>query len=69
MKSQDEFETDSTGFFKEVGTPLDLILDGFSDQTKSSVKMFCDQVSTDLKTLERATPWSNRAELCIGLLK
>ncbi len=30
---------------------------------------FCDQVGTTLKTLERATPWANRAELFIRLLK
>ena len=28
-----------------------------------------DQVSTTLKILERATPWKNRAELYVGLLK
>ena len=69
MKSQDEFETALHWFCKEIGVPVELILDGFSAQTTSTVKRFCDQVGTTLKILERATPWANRAELYIGLLK
>ena len=68
MKSQDEFETALHWFCKEIGVPVDLILDGFSAQTKTTIKRFCDQVGTTLKILERATPWANRAELYIGLL-
>ena len=34
MKSQDEFETALNWFCKEVGVSVDLILDGFSAQTK-----------------------------------
>ena len=48
---------------------VDLVLDGLSTQTKSSVKSFCDQVSIALKILERAILWANLAELCIALLK
>ena len=69
MKSQDEFETALYWFFKEVGVPVDLIVDGFSVQNKQSVKIFCDQVGTTLKILVRATPWANRAEVYIGFLK
>ena len=47
--------------------PVALIVDRFS--THKSVKLFCDQIDTTLKTLERSTPWANRSELCIGLLK
>ena len=69
MKSQDEFETALHWFCKEIGVPVDLILDGFSAQITSSVKRFCDQGGITLKILERATPWVNRAELHIRLLK
>ena len=48
---------------------VDLTLDGFSAQTKLSVKWFYDQVGTTLKILERATPWANLSEIHIGLLK
>ena len=69
MKSQSEFDTALHWFCKEVGVPVDLIVDGFSDQKQPSVKQFCDQVDTMLKIVERDTPWENRAELYIGLLK
>ena len=49
--------------------PVDLIVVGFSAQKKPSVKRFCYQVGTMLKILVRAIPWSNRAELHVGLLK
>ena len=38
MKSQSEFETVLHWFCKEVGVPVDLIVDGFSAQKKPSVK-------------------------------
>ena len=44
-------------------------MDGHKAKTSSEVKRFCDQVGTTLRILERGTPWSNRAELYIGLLK
>ena len=57
MKSQDELETALKWFCKEVGVPVDLDLDTFSTQTKSSMKWFCYQVGAALKKLERVTPW------------
>ena len=33
------------------------------------MRRFCDQVSTTLQVLETVTPWANRSELYIGLLK
>ena len=69
MKSQSEFDTSLYWFCKEVGVLFDLIAHGFSAQKNPSFKRFCDQVGTLLKTLERATPWANRSELYIGLLK
>ena len=69
MKSQEEFKTALHWFCKQVGVPVDLIVDGFSAQKKPEVRRFCEQVGTTLKVLERATPWANRAELYIGFLK
>ena len=68
MKSQDGFRNDLYWFCKEVGLPIDLILDGFITQTKSSVNAFCDQFGTMPKKLERDTSWKNLAELLIGAL-
>ena len=69
MKSQEEFEQALHWFCKQVGVPRDLICDSHKSQKSNSVKRFCDQVGTTLKVLERGTPWANRAELYIGLLK
>ena len=69
MKSQSEFQTALHWFCKQVGVPVDLVVDGFSAQTSKDVKRFCDQVGTTLRVLERGTPWANRAELYIGILK
>ena len=69
MKSQDEFQTALHWFCKQVGVPVDLVVDAHKAQTSRSVKRFCDQVGTTLRILEKGTPWANRAELYIGLLK
>ena len=69
MQSQNEFPVALHWFCKQVGVPVDLIVDGHKAQTSSDVKTFCHQVGTTLKILETGTPWANRAELYIGLLK
>ena len=33
------------------------------------VRKFCNDIGTTLRALEEGTPWSNKAELYIGLLK
>ena len=55
--------------YKEIGVPVNLIVDSRQDQTYIKVNIFCDQVGTILKILEKGTPWANRAELYIGLLR
>ena len=52
MNSQDEFENDLHWFYKEVGVPVDLIVDEISAQKNPSAKRFCDQVGTTLMILE-----------------
>ena len=69
MKSQEEFTTALHWFCKQVGVPSSLVADGHRSQTSSSVKRFCHQVGTTLRVLETGSPWANRAELYIGLLK
>ena len=46
-----------------------LVVDTHRAQTSNAVKRFCNQVGTILRILEKGTPWSNRTELYIGLLK
>ena len=69
MRSQEEFETTLHWFCKQVGVPNTLIADAHKLQTSYKIKRFCDQVGTTLRVLERNTPWANRAELYIGILK
>ena len=35
----------------------------------AELKKFCNDISTTLRALEEGTPWSNKAELYIGLIK
>ena len=39
------------------------------EQMSSEVKNFCNDIGTTLRALEEGTPWSNKAELYIGLIK
>jgi len=48
---------------------MSLIVDGHRLQKSPTMKRFYDQIGTTLRVLETGTPWSNRAELYIGLLK
>ena len=69
MKTQSEFQDALHWFCKQVGVPITLVVDGHKAQTSNKTKQFCLQVGTTLRVLERGTPWANRAELYIGLLK
>ena len=69
MKSQSEFQNALHWFCKEVGVPSTLVMDGHKAQKNSKTKRFCHQIGTIMRVLEVGTPWANRAELYIGLLK
>ena len=69
MQSQKEFQTALHLFCKQVGVPVSLVVDGHLSHASPTVRRFCDQVGTTLRVLETGTPWANRAELCIELLK
>ena len=69
MKSQKEFPTALHCFCKQVGVPDSLVADGHKSLQSGEVRRFCDKVGTTLKILEAHTPWANRAELYIGILK
>ena len=69
MQSQKEFQTALHWFCKQVGVPVSIVVDGHLSQASPTVRLFCDQVGTTLRVLDTVTPWANRAELYIGLLK
>ena len=39
------------------------------EQMSSEVKKFCNDIGTTLRVLDQGTPWSNTADLYIGLIK
>ena len=56
-------------FTKEIGAPDALVADMSGEQMSNEVRRFCSDIGTTLQALEEGTPWSNRAEWYIGLLK
>ena len=49
--------------------PTSIIADMAGEQISQEVRKFCNDIGTTLRALEEGTPWSNKAELYIGLLK
>ncbi len=56
-------------FAKEIGAPEALICDAAKAQTSAAMQTFCNEIGTTLRALEEGTPWSNKAELHIWLIK
>ena len=56
-------------FAKEIGAPDAIVCDMSKEQTSSKIRHFCNDIGTSLRALEEGTPWSNKAELYIRLLK
>jgi hypothetical protein len=56
-------------FAKAIGAPDAIICDASRAQTSAKVRNFCSDIGTTLRILEENTPWANKAELYIGILK
>ena len=56
-------------FAKEIGAPDAIVADMSGEQMSREVKHFLNDIGTTLRALEEGTPWANKAELYIGLLK
>jgi hypothetical protein len=56
-------------FANEIGASDAFIADMSCEQRPREVKRFCNDIGTTLRALEERAPWSNKAELYIGLLK
>ena len=56
-------------FAKEVGAPDAVVSDMAKEQVTQDVCNFCNKNGTMLRALEEGTPWSNKAELYIKLMK
>ena len=69
MKKESEVLLAIKQFAKETGAPDSFVADMSGDQMSSEVKKFWHDIGTTLRALEEGTPWSNKAELYIGLIK
>ena len=56
-------------FAKEIGAPEAIICDSAREQKSHDLRKFLGEISTTLRVLEEGTPWANKAELYIGLIK
>ena len=69
MKSESQVLQAVKQFAKAIGAPDALICDAAKAQTSSAVRQFCSDIGTTLRVLEEHTPWANKAELYIGIVK
>ena len=69
MKSRDEVLSALKMFAKRVGAPDAIVCDASGEQTSKAVKGFLNEIGTTLRLLEEGTPWSNKAELYVGIIK
>ena len=69
MKRKSEVLLAIKQFANEVGAPDSFVADMSGEQMSSEVKKFCNGIGTTLRALEEGTPWSNKAEIYIGLIK
>jgi hypothetical protein len=69
MKSRTEVMQAVKQFAKEIGAPEAIICDTTREQKSADLRKFLNEIGTTLRILEEGTPWANKAELYIGLLK
>ena len=69
MKLKSEVSQAVKQFAKEIGVPDAIISDAAGEQLSQSLQKFCSKMGTTLCHLEEGTPWANKAELYIGLIK
>ena len=69
MKSKSEVPLALKMFEKDIGTTDAIICDAAQEHISKSLRDFCHRTGTSLRVLQEGTPWENRAELYIGLLK
>lgn len=69
MKREAEVLQAVKQFAKAIGAPEALIADAAKAQKSEALRHFCNEIGTSLRVLEEGTPWANKAELYIGLIK
>ena len=56
-------------FAKVIGAPDAIICDAAKVHKSEAVRKFCNEIGTTLRILEVNTPWANKAELYVGIIK
>ena len=69
MRSKSEVLSAIKEFAKAIGAPDAIVSDSSGEQKSKEVKKFLNDIGTTLRLLEEGTPWANKAELYIGLMK
>ena len=69
MKRKSEVYMAVKMFAKEIGAPNAIVCDMAKEQTSAELKGFLNDIGTTLHALEEGTPWANKAELYIKLMK
>ena len=69
MKRKSEVYMAVKMFAKEVGALNAIVCDMAKEQTSAKLKEFLNDIGTTLCALEEGTPWANKAELYIKLMK
>ena len=69
MRSKSDVMNAVKQFAKEIGAPDAIICDAAKEQVSKDLRKFLTEIGTMLRVLEEGTPWANKAELYIGLLK
>ncbi len=69
MRSKSDVLEAVKQFAKETGAPDAIISDAAAEQKSQKLRKFCSEIGTTLRILEEGTPWANKAELYIGLIK
>ena len=69
MKQKSEVFMAVKMFAKEIGAPNAIICDMAKEQMSAKLKGFLNDIGTTLRALEEGTPWANKAEFYIKLMK
>ena len=69
MKTKSEVPLAFKQFFKKWGAPDVMVMDSAPEQISGESRRLLQQCNVTIKPLERDTPWANRAELHIGIIK
>jgi hypothetical protein len=69
MKAKSDVLQAVKEFAKEIGAPEAIICDAAREQKSEALRKFLGEIGTTLRVLEEGTPWANKAELYIGLIK